>query len=211
MSMERAGGLALATGAIAYIALMSVHPSHAGGNPQFGPFTLSGIVHGVALTVKPILVFGFFAFSRWLSFEKPLVALAFSFYALAALFTMLAGTMSGLMFPYMVAAAHAPGGDVESIRLLAQYTTWLNRSFAQVHYDFVSVAILLWSIAWPAKSPLAWIARALGVAVGVGVLGWQFSGTMNLEACQGALIVTAAQGVWTLCAAAALLHAKKDA
>lgn len=205
MSMERSGGIALAVGALAYIALMAVHPSHAGGHPIIGTFSLSGVVHATALVVQPILVFGFVVFTRHISFGRPLALLGLCFYVISAFFTMMAGTMSGLMFPFMVSAAHQPGADMESIRAFAQYTTWLNRSFAQVHFDLASLAILFWSIGLPAKSPLGWIARVAGVAVAVGVLGWHLSGAMNIEARQGALIVTLAQGAWTLLVAAMLL------
>lgn len=208
MSMERAGALALAVGALGYIALMAVHPSHA-GPPIVGTFSLSGVVHATALTLKPVLLFGFVVFTRDQGFDRPLPVLALCFYALASVFTMLAGTMSGLIFPYIVTAAHAPGADMESMRLLGSYTTWLNRSFAQVHTDMVAIAILLWSIGWAAKTPLAWAARVVGIAAALGVIGWHLSGTMNLEARQGALIVTVVDGVWTLLVAATLLARKE--
>jgi|CXWL01.1.fsa_nt_gi uncharacterized membrane protein (Fun14 family) len=211
MSLERAGGIALAIGALAYIALMAVHPSHAGGHPIIGTFSLSGVVHATALVLKPVLLFGFIVFTREQGFTRPLPLLALSFYALASVFTMLAGTMSGLVFPYLVEAAHAPGANLEDAQLLGRYTTWLNRSFAQIHTDMVSIAILLWSIGWAAKSPLAWIARVIGIVVSLGVLGWHLSGTMNLEARQGALWVTLAHGIWVLLVAATLLTKKEHA
>lgn len=207
MEMRKAGALALFLGAAAYITLMAAHPS--GPGHAIGPFTLSGVVHATAFATKPLLVFGFLVFTGFLGFERPWPVLALVFYVLASASMMAAGTMSGLVFPFMVEAAHAPGADVAEIQGFARYTTWLNRSFAQVHYDLASVAIIIWSIAWRAKSPLEWAGRIVGLIAGLGVLGWHLSGTMNLEARQGALVVTLAHGVWTLIVAGALLAAPK--
>jgi hypothetical protein len=204
MNMERWGAVALIVASLFYIALMAVHPSHAGG-PIIATFSLSGVVHATAMVMKPVFLFGIIVFSRHLGWERPLVLLGLCFYVLAAPFTMLAGTMSGVVFPYMIQAAHTPGADVAAIQPFAQYTTWLNRSFALVHYQLVSIAILLWCIAWPARGALAWIARVVGFISAAGVIGWFLSGTINLEARQGALIVTVAHGLWTLLAAAVLL------
>lgn len=72
MSMERAGGAALIIGAAIYIALMAVHPSHAGGPIVIGALSLSALVHAAALVSKPILVFGFVVLTRAQGFERPL-------------------------------------------------------------------------------------------------------------------------------------------
>lgn len=210
MNMERAGALALIVAGVAYAALMAVHPSHAGGHPVIGSFSLSGVVHAVALTLKPILVFGYIVFARHLGLDRPVILLGLCFYLMSAMFTMLAGTMSGLVFPYIIEAAHAPGADVDGIREFARYTTWLNRSFAQVHYNIAAIGILLWSIGWAAKSVIDWIGRAVGVVGSLFVLGWQLSGTINFEAQQGALWVTLAQVAFALAAALALLTAKRS-
>jgi hypothetical protein len=208
MSMERAGACALILGAIAYVALMAVHPSHGGGPNIIGTFSLSALVHATALISKPVLVFGFVALTRSQGFERPLPVLALCFYALAALFTMFAGTMSGVMFPKLAEAAHAPGADIAVIQDFARYTTWLNRSYAQVHFDLSSIAILIWSLSWRGAGMLAWGIRIVGAAVGLGVLGWQLSDTINLEARQGALLITLGHSAWAILAAFALLGRK---
>ncbi len=208
MSMERAGACALILGAIAYGALMAVHPSHGGGPNIIGTFSLSALVHATALISKPVLVFGFVALTRSQGFERPLPVLALCFYALAALFTMFAGTMSGVMFPKLAEAAHTPGADIAVIQDFARYTTWLNRSYAQVHFDLSSIAILIWSLSWRGAGMLAWGIRIVGAAVGLGVLGWQLSDTINLEARQGALLITLGHSLWAILAAFALLGRK---
>ncbi len=210
MKMERAGAIALILGASAYIALMAVHPSHGGDDPDIiGTFSLSAAVHATALVGMPVLVFGFVALTRCQGFDRPLPVLALSFYALAALFTMFAGTMSGLMFPYLVEAAHAPGGDMASIQEFAQYTMWLNRSYAQAHFDLASIAILLWSLGWRGAGALAWAVRIVGIAVSLAVLGWQLSDTISFEARHGALLITLGHSLWSILAAATLLQSRR--
>jgi hypothetical protein len=46
--------------------------------------------------------------------------------------------------------------------------------------------------------------------IGVAILTWQISGTSNLEAGHGALVVTLGQSLWTLMAASLLLNPRKD-
>lgn len=206
MTMERAGASALILGASAYVALMAVHPSHGGGPDIIGTFSLSALVHATALVGKPVLVFGFVALTRGQGFERPLPVLALCFYALAALFTMFAGTMSGVMFPHLAEAAHTPGANMANIQEFARYTMWLNRSYAQVHFDLSSIAILLWSLGWRGTGAIAWAVRIVGIGVGLAVLGWQLSDTISFEARQGALLITVGHSVWSILAAAALLQ-----
>jgi len=210
MKLNTAGGIALIGGSAAYVGLMAMHPSHGGGAPILGPFSLSGLVHGTALTMKPVLFFGAIALTRWQGFDRPLPLLALCFYGLSAVFTMLAGAMSGLMFPYMMQAAHEPGANIDTIHDFARYTMWLNRSFAQVHVDMVAFAMLIWSLGWRGGGAFGWAVRLVGVAVALGVLGWQMSGTLNLEAHQGALWVTLGEGAWTILAAIGLLTSKEE-
>jgi hypothetical protein len=215
MSMDRWGAGALILGSVAYIALMAVHPSHV-GPPILGHLSLSALVHGTALFVLPILAFGFVTLAGRLGLDRPLPALGLSFYAFSAMIVMLAGTMSGLVIPEIVEAAHDPPrgapADPEALRVqlqgLANYTIWLNRSFAQVHVALFSVAMTLWSLAWPARGVGDWVVRALGLVVGAGVLVWQISGTLALEAQHGALAVTLLHSLWTIMAASLLLRAR---
>lgn len=208
MTTERAGAVALILGASAYVTLMAVHPSHGGGPNIIGTFGLSALVHATALVGKPVLVFGFVALTRSQGFERPLPVLALCFYALAALFTMFAGTMSGVMFPHLTEAAHTPGADMANIQDFARYTMWLNRSYAQVHFDLSSIAILLWSLGWRGTGTISWAVRIVGIGLSLAVLGWQLSDTINFEARQGALLITLAHSLWSILAALTLLHRK---
>ncbi|MEZ5959965.1 MAG: hypothetical protein R3C30_05990 [Hyphomonadaceae bacterium] len=215
MNLDRGGAVALILGSIAYITLMAVHPTHAGGAPLLGHLSLSALVHGTALAMAPVLAFGYVALTSRLGVNRAIPVLGLCFALLGIVFGMLAGTMSGLIIPEIMQAAHAgqhPGpmpADPEALRAqlqaAANYTVWLNRSFAQVHYAMFSVAMILWSLAWTGRGVAGWIVRGLGALIGVAILAWQISGTSNLEAGHGALVVTLGQSLWTLMAASLLL------
>ena len=220
MSLDRWGAGALILGSIAYIALMAVHPSHV-GPPVLGHLSLSGLVHGTALFINPILAFGFLALTLRLGANRPLPLLAFSFYLFSAVIVMMAGTMSGLVIPEIVQAGqHPPRGpdgaviDPEALRVrlqsLATYTVWLNRSFAQVYVALFSIAMLLWSIAWPARAFTDWVVRILGFVLGLAVLAGQLSGHLDMEAQHAALVVTLAHSLWTMLAASLLLRPRES-
>lgn len=216
MSLDRWGAGALILGSITYISLMAAHPSHVGA-PILGHLSLSALVHGTALFINPMLAFGFLTLTMRLGANRPLPLLAFSFYFFSALIVMLAGTMSGLVIPEIIQAGHNPVRDhngavidPEALRVrlqsLANYTVWLNRSFAQVHVALFSIAMVLWSTAWPSRGLSDWIVRILGSVLGLGVLVWQISGHLEMEAQHGALVVTLAHSLWTLIAASLLLR-----
>lgn len=219
MNLDRGGAVALILGSIAYIALMAVHPTHAGGAAVLGHLSLSALVHGTALATAPVLAFGYVALAARLGFDRPIPVLGLSFALLGIVFGMLAGTMSGLVIPEIMQAGHVrqhPGPmpiDPEALRAqlqaAANYTVWLNRSFAQIHYAMFSVAMILWCFAWTGRGVGGWIVRGLGVLIGVAILAWQISGTSNLEAGHGALVVTLGQSLWTLIAASLLLSPRK--
>jgi hypothetical protein len=215
MTNEKAGASALILGALSFVALMAAHPMHAEGPPIIGTLTLGAIVHGAAFATQPILLFGFWQLTQWIG-DNALARLGLCFYALAAMLTILAASMSGLIIPQIIAVAHhAPGAmipgplDPNSLQPLANYSVWLNRTFASVHFVYFAVAMLLWSIAWARAGLLSWIIRIVGGLVGIGVIAWAASGTMTLEAQHGALLLTVVQMLWTLLAAAAMLSARK--
>jgi hypothetical protein len=215
MENVRGGGWALILGALSFIALMVVHPMMAGGGPVIGALSLSGIVHGTAIVMQPVLLWGFWQLTRLMA-ERPLAQIALCFYALAAALTLMAAAMSGLIIPEILHAAHAPasmpGPAPEDPHVLQQtlqgqaiYTVWLNQAFAFVQVGLFAIAILLWSIAWPGRTPFVILVRSVGVLGGIGVIAWALSGAMTLEAQHGALLVTVVQMAWTLLAATAML------
>jgi hypothetical protein len=211
MTNEKAGAWALILGALSFVALMAAHPSHVEGAPIIGALTLSSIVHGTAFAMQPILLFGFWSLTRWIG-DRALAQLGLCFYALAAMLTILAASMSGLIIPQIIAVAHHTQGalmpgpvDPNSLQPLANYSVWLNRTFAALHFVYFAVAMLLWSIAWSRQGILSWVVRGVGGIFGIGVIAWAVSGTMSLEAQHGALVVTLVQMVWTVFAAITML------
>lgn len=217
MGNAKAGAWALIAGALSFIALMAVHPSHAGGT-IIGALSLSAIVHGAALVTQPVLLYGFWQLTRTMQ-DRPLAEIALCFYALAASLTLIAATLSGVVIPAIIDAGHIRAADAahldpetlrQTLQAQANYTVMLNRSVAGVHVGLFAVAMVLWSIAWPGRTVLVLIARVLGFVIGAGVLAWALSGTMTLEAGHGALVVTLAQMLWVITAAAALLHTPRQ-
>lgn len=219
MTLDRWGAGALILGSIAYIALMAAHPSHVGA-PVIGHLSLSALVHGTAMVTNPVIAFGFLVVTLRLGADRPLAYLAFSFYIFSAFIVMMAGTMSGFVIPEIMQAGHHPPRDPtgavidpEGLRLrlqaLANYTVWLNRSFAQVHVTLFSIAMVLWSIAWPTRAITDWAVRVLGVVLGLVVLAAQLSGHLDMEAQHGALVVTLAHSLWTMLAASLLLRPRE--
>jgi hypothetical protein len=209
--LDRWGAFALILGSIAYIALMAVHPSHV-GPPVLGHLSLSALVHGTALFIGPLFAFGYAVLAARLGLERGLPAIGLAFALIGMVFGLFAGTMSGLVIPEIVQAGHVPHGAVVDTEALqrqlqaqANYTVWLNRSFAQVHYAMYAIAMICWCIAWTGRGVAGWVVRVLGLVLGAGVLAWQLSGHSNLEAQHGALMVTLAQYLWTLIAASLLL------
>lgn len=217
MNREPAGAWALIAAATLYVGLMAVHPTHGGVAPMIGAVTLNNAVHGASFVSQSLMLFGLWRLTRQMG-ERPLAQLALCFGLFAGMLTIMAATMSGFVIPAIIAVAHggagahAPGPmDPHSLQPLASYTVWLNRAFATIHVGMFATAMALWAIAWPARALLEWIARALGLVLGLGVLALAFSGVLTLEARQGALLVTVAQMLWVLVAASVMLTAKGKA
>lgn len=215
MALDRWGAGALIVGSVAYIALMAVHPSHV-GTPVIAHLSLSALVHGTALFVGPLFAFGYWVLAMRLGLERGLPAVGLAFAVIGVMFGMMAGTMSGLVIPEIVAAAHSPHGssvDPEALQrqlqAQANYTVWLNRSFATIHYAMFSVAMIAWCIAWTQSGVVGWAVRLLGFVLGAGVLAWLISDHGDLDARHGALVVTLAQYLWTVLAASLLLSPRE--
>jgi hypothetical protein len=211
LTIERAGAAALILGTVAMIAIMLLHPvSHgAVSAPEATAMMRMGlIVHAAAIATAPLLTFGFFAFTRNIGLDTPLATLALAFYAFGAVTVMLAAAMSGLVAPRLLAWRLESPADQALIHGLARLEWFLNQSFAQIHVAFFSIAVALWAVSWPGRGVLAVILQVTGIVVGIGVLVWLLSGTLELNV-HGMGAVVLAQGAWTLLAAVALLAREK--
>jgi hypothetical protein len=201
----QAGGWALIGSAIVTIAVMLVHPGHVDTVALLGPFGWSGIVHGFAIAWVPPFVFGAFSLSRFLGLDRPKPLLAFIAFALAGAMMLNAAVTSMFITPAAAAAAaSASPGAREALAQMAHISVATNRGFAQVYVALTSFAILLWALAWLDRGnrPLA----AAGVAVSLGLIGWQLGGKFE-PGTHTMLIVAILQGGWLIAAASRTLPA----
>lgn len=200
----KAGAYALIGGWLAYICLMAVHPSHAGGH-AFGHITLNNAVHWTALLVAPFLAYGYFEMSRHLGFDRPLPAMALCVMAFSLMAGMSAGIMSGLVQADIANAATKAEFTPEILTALRHMTYWLNQGFAAIHYTLAAVGVGLYGLAWM-KQPGG---RALGIG-GVTIAGvfliWLATGFWRPDL-HGALAAVLAVGAWTITAGFAMRHA----
>ena len=167
--------MALGATALAMVGVMLVHPSHVDRAAVLGPFGFSGFVHAVALLAHAGLLYGAWALSRYQGLHRPAAGLALSFAALAAIAMINAAVIAMFVIPAAVhgipdtVAMHDPARQVGNVWVAA------NRGFAQVYVAFQSIAIVLWALGWRGAM------RITGLAAGLGVLGWQLTGSFMPE------------------------------
>lgn len=205
MTVRKAGAGALILGAFAMVGVMAVHPTGHGAQTSAHLMLIGKVVHGVAIALVPVLVFGFYAFTRRIGFERPLAVLAFITYALGGITVMIAATMSGLVAPMLIEGRRSGEFSADMAHGLAHLEWYMNQSFATLHVALFSGAFVLWAIAWPGKGLMSGVFRILGLIVGAGVFAWLVSGTLVLNV-HGMGAVVLAQSLWTLLAAIALLR-----
>jgi hypothetical protein len=192
----KAGALALIVACLAYMSLMAVHPSHAGG-PSLGHITLNDAVHWTGLLVIPLLAYGYLELARWLGPSRPLVGLATCAMAFSLVAGMGAAILSGLVAPEIAHAADKMESPVEVLNAMRHFGYWLNQGFATIHYALAMISIGLFSLA------LLKQAKALaigGLVLSAGFLVWLATGTWRPDI-HGALFVTLAFACWTIAAA----------
>ncbi len=210
MTEEKTGALALIIGASMYVVVMVFHPSHI-ASPVVGHLTLNALVHGLALVMVPIMAFGAFSLSRVLDARRPLPAVGLAFYSFGLMGVLIAATMSGLVMPEIIGAAHAPDADPSvSFQQIAMFSGWINQGFAHVHVAFMSLAIVFWSLAWTETLRFRRTLRTLGMICGLGILGWQIFGNLTLDV-HGMGVVVFAQSGWTILAGLSLWAGKHRA
>ena len=200
----KAGANALIIGWLAYICLMAVHPSHAGG-PSVGHITLNDAVHWTALLVAPFLAYGYFEMSRHLGFDRPLSVIALCVMVFSLFAGMSAGIMSGLVQAEVARAALEGESTPEILTALRHMTYWLNQGFAAIHYTLAAVGVGLYGLGWM-KRPSGRILGISGLTIGGVFLVWLATGLWRPDL-HGALIVVLAVGAWTITAGFALRKA----
>jgi hypothetical protein len=197
----KAGAYALIVGWLAYICLMAVHPSHAGG-PSLGHITLNDAVHWTGLLVAPFLAYGYFEMTRLLGFSRPLPVMALSLMVFSLFSGMSAGIMSGLVQAEVARAVSEHESAPEILTALRHMTYWLNQGFAAIHYTLAALGVGLYG--------LTWMSRPSGRMLGVGgltiagvFLAWLATGHWRPDL-HGALVVVLAIGAWTITAGLAM-------
>lgn len=200
----KAGAYALIVGWLAYICLMAVHPSHAGG-PGVGHINLNDAVHWTALLVAPFLIYGYFEMTRHLGFERPLPVMALCVMAFSLVAGMSAGIMSGLVQAEVAHAAAEAEFTPEILKAMRHMAYWLNQGFASIHYALAAVSIGLYGLAWT-KQPGG---RALGIGGLITAsffMAWLATGLWRPDL-HGALVAALAVGAWTITAGFAMRKA----
>lgn len=221
MDGRRSGAWALIFGAILVVVVFAVHPTHAGGAPVLGPFTLAQLVHGTALVGVPLLSFGMWQMGEWLGLSRPVVRMGLILAALAMALTTNAAVVSNFMTSAAArvsAMSHPPaaaptataastGPAQMQMPPLVGVSVALNRGFAQVHVAYFSLALLLFGIAALGRfSILGWA----GIAVGAYPLLWQLSGRFSPETTTMPWIAFP-QAAWLIAAAIVMLRAGRKA
>lgn len=197
----KAGAYALIIGWLAYICLMAVHPSHAGG-PSLGHVSLNDAVHWTALLVAPFLAFGYVEMSRQLGLSRPLPVMALCLMVFSLFSGMSAGIMSGLVQAEVARAVQDQESSPEILTALRHMTYWLNQGFAAIHYTLAALSVGLYGLVWMSRPG----GRMLGVS-GVTIAGvflvWLATGHWRPDL-HGALAVVLAVGAWTITAGFAM-------
>lgn len=177
---NRAAGAALALSAMLVVLVMAHHPT---GTAQAA--TWGRGVHGALMALVVVMLAGFFRFSAMRGLGRFAVALAFAFYAAAAIANLLAAAINGFVVP----ALFEKGLWDENAALL-----WtLNQTFAKGAVYATAAAFGLWGADLLVRGrgvdrPLG----AVGVAAGALPAALLAAGVLDMHVA-GALVIYAAQ------------------
>ena len=222
MDGQKSGALALIAGSLLVVMVFALHPTHVGGAPILGPFTLSQFVHGAALVGAPVLAFGMWQMADWLDWRRVVTKAALLLAALAMVLTVNAAVVSNFVTPAAARAsmpaagpqmvhpgpaAHPPSAMRIQMPPLVATSVALNRGLAQVHVAYLSLALLLFGAALLGRSRLlGWS----GVLVGAYPVIWQLSGRFSPETTTMPWIAFP-QAAWLIAVAVAMLRTSRSA
>lgn len=172
MKQYKISGIALIVGSLGLITTMAAHPtgSQIMADPKGAEHILaiSIFVHTLAIASLPVLVFGFLGFSQRLGFNNPLVSFSFINYSFACIGAMCAAVINGFVITYLFREFfEADEATRVTMRLLFDYSHWLNATFTKIYIAASSVATLLWSIALIKKGTFAIIVAVIGIILGI--------------------------------------------
>jgi hypothetical protein len=133
-------------GAVLSFVTMALHPS--GGNLEHIVRMYTALVfsHALAIGSLPLLTLGFWGLSTRLLTRNGLALLAFFTVLFGLVAIMLAGLFNGLVLPSFAARQLGqPGANSDTVRLIVQYGSTINRSLDYLFIAAISTALGLWS------------------------------------------------------------------
>jgi len=197
---------ALIAGSAIMFILMVLHPSqhapmHVGGSGGHEiAVSLSDIVHFGAITIIVVIAFGTVGLTARLGFDRPLALAGLVFFFFAAVATVLSASMSGLVAPKVFAVHEKGVWGKETLSAVASLEYWIHQAFAKLHAVGESLAIVLWSAAWPSSHWSHLPLRAFGVLAGLGIILAMFAGQLAMDL-HGVVVIAGLQGAWLIGAA----------
>lgn len=163
-------------------------------------------MHSLALFSSPLLLFGFFGFSRRLGLDKPLVSAALIAYSVSAFGGISAAIINGMVAPSItrqILTADESAGQF--LRLILMNNTLLNQAFTKVYITASSLAIVFWSLRMIKSAGFVPAVPIFGCLVGVAGLLGLFSGYLRLDV-HGFGLLILGQTVWTILVAVFLFR-----
>ena len=146
IDINKPAGRSLIAGAVLAFVTMTLHPS--GGSLEHIARIYNIIVfsHALAIGSLPLLALGFWGLSTRLMTRTALSLLAFFTVLFGLISVMLAGLFNGLVLPfYAVKQIDQTGANLDTVRLIVQYGSTINRSLDYVFIAAISIAIGIWS------------------------------------------------------------------
>jgi hypothetical protein len=180
-------GAALIVGSLGAVITMTFHPT---GHDLLGQTDeiarrnemITVAMHSLALFSSPLLLFGFFGFSRRLGLDSPLVSAALIAYLVCVFGGITAAIINGLVAPSITRQILTADKNAEQVlRLILMNNTLLNQAFTKVYIVASSLAIILWSLRIIRNSGFAQIVAVLGCLIGSVTLLGLFSGHLRLN------------------------------
>ncbi|HVT60635.1 MAG TPA: hypothetical protein VHR45_19835 [Thermoanaerobaculia bacterium] len=214
MTDDRKGGIALITGSVALLVIMTLHPSGhdllaAADQFAFQAF-LTAAVHTLGLAAMPVLFLGALALSRRLAAPDRLAVAALVVYGFALVAGMAAAAVSFLAPDLTREAVTAAAPAAEQSRLRFQCTGHRIQAFAKLYTVASSMAILLWSTAILKSKSLAPVLAIYGLLLGAVIILAVLSGNRR-PGVHGFGLVVLSQAVWFILIGAVLLRQQDDA
>jgi hypothetical protein len=204
-------GAALIIGSLGATVTMIFHPT---GHDLLGQpdeiarrnEMITVILHSLALFSSPLLLFGFFGFSRRLGLDNPLVSAALIAYLVCVFGGISAAIINGIVAPSITRQILTADENARQVlQLVLMNNTLLNQAFTRVYIVASSLAIILWSLRIKRNAGFAQIIAFLGCLIGSVTMLGLFSGHLRLNV-HGFGLLILGQTVWTILTAVFLFH-----